>query len=234
MRPIRETNNLFRLTRMGMFNCFLVREKSELTLVDTSVPGSGRAIVRAAKSLGSRINRIVLTHAHFDHVGSLEALAKKLPDAEVCIGEREARLLSGDFSLDPGERGKPLVGFKRASCRINKLLKDGDMVGSLKVVNCPGHTPGQIALLDTRDNSLLAGDSYITQMGVTAAGVFSLLFPLPAWFSWNCEMAVRSAARLSALKPSLLAVGHGRTLPAPSEQMNEAVAVGLRQYPNAR
>src|SRR5580658_7804849 len=114
MQVVRETNNLFRLTRLGMFNCFLVREGNELTLVDTNLPGSRRGILKAARSLRARINRIVLTHAHFDHAGSLDALAKKLPGVEICIGEREGRLLSGNYSLDPGEKGKPLLGFKRA------------------------------------------------------------------------------------------------------------------------
>jgi glyoxylase-like metal-dependent hydrolase (beta-lactamase superfamily II) len=230
MRVVRETNNLFRLTRLGMFNCFLVREGSELTLVDTNLPGSRWGILRSAASLGSRINRIALTHAHFDHVGSLDAVAKKLPSVEISMGEREARFLSGDFSLDPGETGKPLFGFKRARCEVHRLLKEDDRVGSLRVVNCPGHTPGHIAFLDLRDNSLIAGDSFMTQKGITAAGVYSLFFPMPAWFSWNGELCARSAAKLSALKPSRLAVGHGRTVLSPSEAMERAAAVALEQH----
>jgi glyoxylase-like metal-dependent hydrolase (beta-lactamase superfamily II) len=231
MQVVRETSNLFRLTRLNMFNCFLVREGEGFTLVDTNAPSSCGAILRAAESLGAKINRIVLTHAHFDHVGSLDALAKSLPGVEICIGEREARLLRGDHSLDPGEKGKPLLGFKRARSSVHRLLKDGDMVGSLLTVSCPGHTPGQVAFVDVRDNSLIAGDSFMTQMGVVAAGVYSVFFPLPAWFSWNCELAAWSAAKLSALKPSLLAVGHGNTLPSPAAEMDRAVEVALQQHP---
>jgi len=231
MRVVQETDNLFQLTRLGMFNCFLVREGEGFTLVDTNAPGSGGAILRAAESLGSKINRIVLTHAHFDHVGSLDALAKGLPGVEICIGEREARLLQGDHSLDPGEKGKPLLGFKKAHSSVHRLLKDGDIVGSLLTVTCP-HTPGHVAFVDVRDNSLIAGDSFMTQMGVIAAGVYSVFFPLPAWFSWNCELAAWSAAKLSALKPSLLAVGHGDTLPSPGAKMDRAVEVALQQHPH--
>jgi glyoxylase-like metal-dependent hydrolase (beta-lactamase superfamily II) len=215
-----------------MFNCFLVREGNELTLVDTNLPGSRRGILKAARSLRARINRIVLTHAHFDHAGSLDALAKKLPGVEICIGEREGRLLSGNYSLDPGEKGKPLLGFKRARTAAHRLLKDGERVGSLRVVTCPGHTPGHIAFVDTRDNSLIAGDSFMTQKGVIAAGVYEFFFPMPAWFSWNCALSAISAARLSALKPSRLAVGHGKTVLAPSQLMEAAVAVALRQNPS--
>lgn len=231
MKILPETANLYRLTQFGMFNCFLLKEANELTLIDTNFPGSGDAILHAASSLGLPITTIALTHAHFDHVGSLDVLAQALPNAKIVIGEREARLLRGDFSLDLGEAGKPFFGFKRVRSSVHRVLNDGDQVGSLRVVASPGHTPGHIAFLDTRDNSLLAGDSYITQKGVIAAGVYSFFFPMPAWFSWNCALAAASAAKLAALKPSLLAVGHGPSIAAPSAQMARAAELALQQNP---
>lgn len=231
MKLIPETANLCRLNQFNMFNCFLLKESNELTLIDTNFPGSGEAILRAATSLGLPITTIALTHAHFDHVGSLDVLAQALLNAKIVIGEREARLLRGDFSLDPGETGKPLLGFKRVRSAVDRVLNDGDQVGSLRVIACPGHIPGHIAFLDTRDNSLLAGDSYITQKGVIAAGVYSFFFPMPAWFSWNRALAAVSAAKLAALKPSLLAVGHGPSLAAPAAQMAKAAQFALQQNP---
>lgn len=231
MRITHETDNLVRLTRFGMFNCFLVKEDNTFTLVDTNFPGSGADILKTVDSLGYPIRRIVLTHAHFDHVGSLDALTAALPQAEVSISAREARFLRGDFSLDPGESGKPLLGFKRARSRIHRLLEGGDQIGSLRVVMCPGHSPGHVAFVDLRDNTLLAGDSYMTQKGVIAAGVYSVFFPMPAWFSWNCALAAESAAKLAALKPWRLAVGHGPTINSPVAQMEHAVRIALQQYP---
>ena len=232
MPLIRETDNLYRFTRFGIFNCFLVRENDGLTLVDTNFPGSENAILQAARSLGDPITRIALTHAHFDHVGSLDALTRALPQAKLIAGTREARMLHGDFSLDPGESGKPLLGFRHVRSQAHTLVNDGDEVGSLRVVACPGHTPGHIAFLDCRDNSLLAGDAFMTQKGVMAAGTFALLFPLPAIFSWNNTLSARSAAKLAALEPSRLAVGHGKTLESPSAQMERAVEIALRQHPH--
>ncbi len=82
MKAIQETKNLFRLTRFGMVNCFLVRENDGLTLVDTGVAGSAHGIRQAARQMGAPICRIVLTHAHLDHVGSTDALARELPGRE--------------------------------------------------------------------------------------------------------------------------------------------------------
>jgi len=79
VQVVQETKNLFRLTRFGMVNCFLVREDDGLTLIDTGIAGSASGIREAAKNLGTPICRIVLTHAHIDHIGSLDALALEYP-----------------------------------------------------------------------------------------------------------------------------------------------------------
>jgi glyoxylase-like metal-dependent hydrolase (beta-lactamase superfamily II) len=106
MRFVQETENLFRLTRFGMINCFLVREADGFALVDTGLRGSAGAILRAAARLGASIRRIVLTHAHIDHIGSLDRLMAAVPSPELAIGQREARLLAKDLTLDAGEKGK--------------------------------------------------------------------------------------------------------------------------------
>jgi glyoxylase-like metal-dependent hydrolase (beta-lactamase superfamily II) len=226
---VEETSNLFRLTRFGMINCFLVREDDGLAVVDTGLAGSAPGILRAARSLSAAIRRIVLTHAHIDHVGSIDALTHELPDIEFVVGQRESRLLRRDFSLDAGETGKKLRGFPGANCHPTRLLNDGDSIGSLQAIISPGHTPGHMAYLDVRDGSLIAGDAFTTQMGVIAAGVFKFYFPFPALFSWNREYAAESARKLRNLKPTRLAVGHGKTIESPLAAMDRAIELAFRQ-----
>src|SRR5258708_17069207 len=104
MKVTASSNNLFQLTHLGAINCYLVREDDGFTLIDTGWPGSqAQPIVREAHKLGLPIVRILLTHAHIDHVGSLDALHDALPNAQVPISERNARFLSGDTTLDPSE-----------------------------------------------------------------------------------------------------------------------------------
>jgi glyoxylase-like metal-dependent hydrolase (beta-lactamase superfamily II) len=231
MKIVKETENLYRLTRLSMVNCFLVREDDGLTLIDANLPGSAETILRVAAELRSKIRTILLTHAHFDHTSSVDDLMAALPGVELLIGEREQRLLAGDKSLEPGESGKRLLGFPKVSAKSTRVLSDGDWIGSLQAISCPGHTPGHMAFRDARDNSLIAGDSFVTQTGLVAAGVFSIFFPLPAWFSWNGALAAESAAKLGALRPSLLCVGHGKSLVSPLKEMDRAIAVAFQQHP---
>ena len=219
-------DNLIQLTRLGCINCYLVREDDGFTLIDTGLAGSARAILAAASSSGLPIIRIVLTHAHSDHVGSLDALHAALPDAEVAITARDARFLSGDHSLLPGEpQDKLRGGYPVCTTRPTRELAAGDRVGSLEVIAAPGHTPGHAAFLDVRDRTLIAGDAFQVLGGVAVSGTFKPLFPLPALATWHKPTALRSAQALRALNPSRLAVGHGRVLVDPAAAMDHAIAV---------
>ena len=225
-------SHLFCLTRFGLVNSYFVREEGGLTLIDANLPGSEKVILQAARQIGQPITRIVLTHAHGDHIGSLDALHAALPNAEVSISARDARLLAGDLSLDAGEGSNKLKGDLRgAKTRPNRLLKGGDKVGSLRAVDAAGHTPGQLAFLDERDNTLIAGDAFQVAGGLAVAGQMRWLFPFPGLATWDAARAAESAARLTDLNPSRLAVGHGAVLEQPAEAMRKVVREAQRNAP---
>src|SRR5204862_7498396 len=195
-------------------------------LIDTGMSGQAQPIIEAAQKLGLPIVRIVLTHAHVDHVGSLDALHVALPNAQVAISERDARFLSGDKSLDSSEPQVPLRGgYPICKTKPTLLLHEGDRIGSLEVIATPGHTPGHFAFLDTRDRTVIAGDAYQTQGGVAVSGMIEILFPLPALATWHKGLSLESARKLLALQPSALAVGHGRVLNHPQVEMENAIRV---------
>lgn len=215
-------------------NCFLVQEDDGLTLVDTNWTKTADAILDAAKALGMPIRRIALTHVHGDHVGSLDALHEALPEAEVLVGEREARLLARDFSLDPDEaQNKPTGDYPAISTRQTRTLRPGDLVGSLRVVASPGHTPGHISFFDTRDGTLIAGDALFTFTGIGVAGMMRLRFPFSSMATWDKPASLRSARALADLQPTRLAVGHGPVLEAPVVEMERAVEAAAQRFAKA-
>ena len=225
MKTTRHTPHLVRLSRLGAVNAFLVAEDDGLTLVDTMFGGSQDGILAAARELDAPIVRIVLTHAHGDHVGSLDALATALPQAEVSISARDARFLAGDKSLDPGEpQSKLSGGYPKLETRPGRLLQPGDRVGSLEVIAAPGHTPGHVAFLDTRDRTLIAGDAFSTLGGVATTAKVNPRFPLPAVATWDRATELRTAKELRALDPARLAVGHGNVVESPGAAMDAAIA----------
>lgn len=212
-------------------NCYLIEEEDDLTLIDAALPNNAEAIMQAAHKLGKPIVRIVLTHAHDDHIGALDKLKAQLPEAIVAISARDARLLRGDRSLEPGEPITPIKGGvpKNVATKPDLLLQDGDRIGSLLAVAAPGHTPGSMAFLDTRGGELIVGDAFQLRGGLAVSGQVRPLFPFPAWATWNKQQSLLSAQRLLALKPSLLAVGHGNLLVDPVAAMEQAIKVAERK-----
>ncbi|KOP80351.1 hypothetical protein AMS59_02865 [Lysinibacillus sp. FJAT-14745] len=220
------------MPRIFPVNCYFVEEESELTLIDAALPYSAKSIIKAAKSIGKPITKIIITHAHGDHIGALDTLKELLPDSQVCISSRDALLLEGNSTLLPNEKNTPIRGSlpKNIKTKPDLLLEEGDRVGSLEVIATPGHTPGSITLFDTRNRSLIAGDALVTRGRLVVTGVMNPLFPFPALATWDKSTALISAKKLRDLHPSLLAVGHGKMLKQPQELLDIAIAEAEKNF----
>jgi glyoxylase-like metal-dependent hydrolase (beta-lactamase superfamily II) len=229
----------WQLTRLALVNTYLVRESDGFTLIDTGIPGSAEQILDAARSCGGQqggyeICRILLTHAHADHIGSFDKLSYLLGNAESAISHRDARLLpkppAQDRSVDPGEPQCKIKGaLPGATTRPTHFVADGELYGSLRCFATPGHTPGHFSFLDERDGTLYAGDALTTVGGKPhISGWAPWFFPLPNFGTWDRATTRASVQRLHDIVPGetpvrRIASGHGPVLEGGKELLEVAL-----------
>jgi glyoxylase-like metal-dependent hydrolase (beta-lactamase superfamily II) len=220
MKTTHLTSNITQLTRVHFVNAYLVREDDGFTLVDTTLGRAAEDLIATASEANGSIRRIALTHGHGDHVGSLDALKERLGESvQVLMPELDARIHAGEKVVE----GKVPGSWPKLRTRPDVLLSAGDVVGSLEVIASPGHTPGHVSYLDTRDRTLLVGDVYTTYGRAAVTNHFYLRFPFAAMATWDKAKDLESAGALRALEPAILAVGHGPAVLDPGPAMDRAL-----------
>ena len=202
-------------------------------LVDAGIAGSAKAIRSAAGARFGGHGRpacIIMTHAHFDHVGALETLANEW-EVPVYSHHGEHPYLDGTRSYPPAD---PSVGggllarlsplFPTSPVNVASQLYDLPCDPSVpfmpdwRWIHTPGHTPGHISLWRERDRVLIAGDAFITtrQESVYAAMTQSPeMHGPPMYFTPDWASAKASVRELAALAPEIVVTGHGAAMQGP-------------------
>ncbi len=195
----------------------------EVTLVDAGFVGSRGRIARALASRGrslADLRRIVCTHGHPDHAGGVPELEAE--GVEVCMHPADFERLKmglGEALRSPS-RGRLLASVTRPPTRIVPI-EHGDVLpvlGGLRVVHTPGHTPGSVCLYAPRDRLLFTGD-------VLQRRRDRVVFASPI-FSDDHAAARASIRRLVDLDVATIVFSH---YPPLTEGANEILATLARQ-----
>lgn len=233
------TSNLYFSVAPGVWgtkdvfvNMYFVQAEGGWVLVDTGLASSHNRIRKITSELfdGAPPICILLTHGHFDHVGSVKKLAEEW-SVPVYAHILEGPFLTGRSSYPPPD---PTVGggvmpvfsmlFPRKPIDISshlEILPEGGEVPGLpdwRWIHVPGHAPGQVAFFREEDRVLLAGDSFVTtrqESAMSIARQTPVMSGPPRYFTIDWDAAEESVRKLSDLRPEVVATGHGRPLRGP-------------------
>jgi len=195
-------------------NTYVIEDLDGLTLIDAGLPRSQGRILRFTSSLGRPardVRRILLTHADWDHVGSLAAL-HKATGAHTYASRIEAEALAAGRSSRPTKLPSSTSIIRRLMRRfmsprpfkIDEILADEEVVpvlGGLQVVDTAGHCPGHISFFSPSAGILFCGDSMVTdEQGIHGSR------PI---FTWDPVMAQNAVQKQASLGARIVASGHG-------------------------
>lgn len=204
-----------------------VDDDGQVTLVDAGTKRAPRRILAGLEHIGvapSDVTRLLVTHAHPDHIGGLATMRGRT-GATVAVHERDAAYVREGKGpvLDRSTLGGRLFRRNRGSAPtpVEDELVDGqvlDVGGGLRVVHTPGHSPGHVALLHQASGVLITGDSIWNMRS-------RMTWPVPT-FCTDVAMAKETAHVLAELEYQVAAFTHG---PEIREGAREAVRGFLRE-----
>jgi glyoxylase-like metal-dependent hydrolase (beta-lactamase superfamily II) len=213
-------------------NFYIIQDTTndDWVLVDTGLKWSEPKIKEMASYLfgeNAKPKAIILTHGHFDHVGSVSKLADEW-EVPVYAHHLEVPYLTGQSDYPPPD---PTVGggmmatmaFVYPKNPINiwrhlKVLPNDGRIPPLpewRYIHTPGHAPGHISLFRESDAVLIAGDAFVT---TKQESVFSVMMQSkiisgpPKYFTCDWDLAKKSVQKLADLHPGTAATGHGKPM----------------------
>ena len=188
------------LSNNGGSNCFLLKGKKEIALIDSSTRDNVGTLISEFERIGitpEEVTLIIHTHGHADHFGC-DAL---FPNAKIAMHEKDGKSINignEDFACLQFFPGTELP-------KISFSLKDGqeiDLGGiKLKVIHCPSHTDGSICLLLEPNKVLFSGDCLFVD------GFGRVDLP-----SGNAQKLIESLKKLQKTPFKALFPGHGPIL----------------------
>ena len=218
--------------RLGVVNSYFI-DHGKLTLIDTGVPGSTKTILDGIAELGKSpgdVERILVTHFHADHTGSLIEL-KEATGATTFMSKKEAELLANGvawkekFVVGPGsaneEFAKMVLPFVEANptqpaFQIDEILTPGQVFqvgGGLEVISTAGHTVEHVSFLfNDHGGIFIAGDCCASIAGLNYSPLYE-----------DFEEGAKSLRQVAERQFDVAVFGHGDGIMKDASQAFETV-----------
>jgi glyoxylase-like metal-dependent hydrolase (beta-lactamase superfamily II) len=194
-------------------NSFAFEESDgSVTLVDAGVRGATKRLVAHLAAIGKQpeqVRRIVLTHAHFDHVGDARRLRERT-GGRTCIHEDDAKFMRSGKAppLDRSFRLARIAAMVPSGSigggPVDETFTDNellDVAGGLRALHTPGHTPGHCSFLHEPTGVLITGDSLFNWRSRMRYSF--------ALFCSNFRLCTETADRLGEVQYEVAAFTHG-------------------------
>jgi hydroxyacylglutathione hydrolase len=180
-------------------------------LVDAATRFAAPRILRRLR--GRRVSLHALTHAHPDHQGASHSICERLGIPLWCgEGDAEAMERPGEIMARmPGHWLSSAIGplWTGPPHPVSRRLREGDSVGSFRVIETPGHTAGHVSFWHEAERILIVGD-VVSHINIYSGWV--MLREPERFFTLDPPQNRRSARRFIELEPKLICFGHGPPL----------------------
>lgn len=224
----------------------IVGRKDSWVLVDAGLENSYDFIVKSSEDRfgkESHPQAILLTHGHFDHIGSVVRLAEHW-DVPVYAHELEIPYITGkkdypmgDPEVDEGLVAKMSPSFPHRSINLGHraviLPKDGSVPGmrEWKWIHTPGHTEGHVSFFRGKDKVLIVGDAFTTTKQESFTSVLTQHEQIkgpPAYLTTDWQAAQKSVEHIKELKPEWVIPSHG--LPMKGEELAKHLELLVQHF----
>ena len=190
-------------------NIYLLVDE-DLTLVDAGYPGNGRIVAEYIEGIGRRVDelkRLLITHSHPDHTGSVPEIKALAP----------VQVLAHPADTSRDSRGRHLVSYLNVfgstplpipflrRIEADGLLEDGQVLpilGGLRVIHTPGHTPGSVCFYLESHKAIFLGD-----MVVNAGEYVGASMPFP---KSDMRLYEKSLRRIAEMDFDIACLAHGQ------------------------